>query len=93
MTQATFVTTWVTLDEVTRLTNSRNGNPRFRIGYKHADGGPTWANTAADAAFGYEIGNPGYRVGAFVMLTIGGRGTIVAIAPAGSAAYRAPVAP
>lgn len=79
MTQAKNTTSRVRIDEITRMTNSRNGNPRFSIGYRHADGGRTWAATAADASFNYEIGNPGYRVGNFVLMTIGGRGTIVAI--------------
>ena len=50
----------VTIEAVERLRNSRNGNPRFAITYKLA-GQSSTLNTAADAAFSYEIGNPGLR--------------------------------
>ena len=66
---------------IERLTSSRNGNPRFRITLQSDAGMGTW-NTAADHAFNYEIGNKGLRAEDRVILTIGGRGTIVAIAVA-----------
>jgi hypothetical protein len=71
------------LTSIERLTNSRNGNPRFKINYdgQYEDGGKvtSHANTASDASFNYEIGNRGFRVGDMVDLTIGGRGTIIGI--------------
>jgi hypothetical protein len=67
------------IESLERLTNSRNGNPRFAITLGDTDGiFGTW-NTAADASFSYEIGNPGKRVGSWVILTIGGRGTVTAV--------------
>jgi hypothetical protein len=63
---------------IERLTNSRNGNPRFRVTLQSRDGMGTW-NTAADHAFCYSVGNAGLRAESPVTLTIGGRGTIVAM--------------
>lgn len=63
---------------IDRLPNSVNGNPRYRIAFVD-DGGVydgAW-NTATDHAFAYEIGNRGRRVGDEVIVTIGGRGTII----------------
>jgi hypothetical protein len=64
-----------------RLRNSYSGNPRWAITLEWIGVGTTWHtwNTASDASFNYEIGNKGYRVGDKVRLTIGGRGTVVAI--------------
>lgn len=74
---------------IDRLRNSRSGNPRFRITLEvstYRDGraltGRTFVeawNTAADHAFAYTIGNPGFRAGDLVTIAIGGRGTIVDI--------------
>lgn len=46
-----------TIESLTRLSNSRNGNPRYRI---HFVGGTT-AVTQADSSIVYAIGNPEYR--------------------------------
>lgn len=73
------------IEGIDRLTNSRNGNPRFALAVAELDdegrnAGPIEViNTAADAGFNYEIGNLGYRVGDVVLLTIGGRGTVIDI--------------
>lgn len=69
------------IDSIERLTNSVNGNPRFRISMIDNDNVfhlGAW-NTSADASLSYEIGNIGYRVGDSVVLIIGGRGTITHI--------------
>ena len=55
--------------ELNRVRNSTNGNPRWEVLYLTADGNRGMAKTGADAAFGYEIGNPGYRVGDDVLVT------------------------
>jgi hypothetical protein len=76
----------VTITAYKRLHNSPNGNPRFAITYRHHWSDPmvsATANTAADHSFAYEIGNRGYRVGSKVWLTIGGRGTIIAVTAVG----------
>lgn len=73
------------IEGIDRLTNSRNGNPRFALAVSelddegHAQGPIQVINTGADAAFNYEIGNPGYRVGDIVRLTVNGRGTVAGI--------------
>lgn len=63
-----------------RLVSSRNGNPRFSITLvsESNDFIGTW-NTAADHSFNYDIGNPGFRTGSTVTITVGGRGTITDI--------------
>lgn len=66
---------------IERLRSSVSGNPRFNITLRFEGGTRTWA-TAADHAFNYEIGNPGFRDGCDVTVTIGGRGTITGIAVA-----------
>jgi hypothetical protein len=79
------------IDELVRLNNSHSGNPRWRVTLVTSDTND-WSphtgddcegdhmyrvlNTAADAAFNYEIGNPGFRVGDIVIVTMNGRGTI-----------------
>ena len=60
-----------------RIRNSTNGNPRWNVTYLTEDGNRGMAETAADAAFGYEIGNPGYREGSTVDITFGGWSKIV----------------
>lgn len=65
---------------IDRLTNSRNGNPRFAITLEFTALGTivqTW-NTATDSAFNYEIGNPEYRVGSEVTIAVK-RGNITAM--------------
>ena len=79
------------IDELVRLNNSVNGNPRYRVTLvtsgteDHAphtgddcDGDHLYRvlNTAADASFNYEIGNPGRRAGSLVTVTLNGRGSI-----------------
>ncbi|HEX7355300.1 MAG TPA: hypothetical protein VF288_10765 [Mycobacteriales bacterium] len=68
--------TTITLTGVSRLRNSRNGNPRYRLAGTTADGGYVRVTTSADAACAYEVGNAGFRVGDTVTLAIGGRGTV-----------------
>lgn len=46
-----------TIDHLTKLSNTVNGNPRWRI---HFVGGEE-ALTQNDAAVAYEIGNPEYK--------------------------------
>jgi hypothetical protein len=70
----------VRIESIERLTNSYNGNPRFRIGWSE----PGWsghghANTASDASYNYEIGNKGLRVLDVVEIELNGRGTIKSI--------------
>lgn len=48
-----------TISRIERLENSRNGNPRFRFFFDDA----TTNDLQSDAAFGYEVGNPGFREG------------------------------
>ena len=73
------------IEAIDRLTNSRNGNPRFCLALAELDENGEQVdpivviNTAADAAFGYEIGNPGYRVGDIVSISTNRRGTIYAM--------------
>lgn len=74
-----------TLVSLKRLTNSQNGNPRYRVTLA-SRGGTVVANTAADHSFAYAVGNPGMREGSWVRVSIGGRGTIVDIETAGSGA-------
>ena len=51
-----------TIESITRLKSSVNGNPRFRIDF--TDGSS--AQTQSDAMFGYAVGNPGMREGSRV---------------------------
>lgn len=44
------------IDSITRLTNSRNGNPRFKI---HFEDGQT-TTTQSDASVSYEMTNHNY---------------------------------
>ena len=71
----------VKIVELERLTNSYSGNPRWAITWEAVGLGTftETTNTAADASFNYEIGNPGLRVGSMVKLTVNGRGTVSAI--------------
>ena len=60
----------VKIREITRLNNSRNGNPRFAITWEDPlNGNLVTRRTASDASFNYEIGNPGLRTGDFVEIT------------------------
>jgi len=61
----------VRIRSIDRLRNSYSGNPRFRISWRYGA-----ANTAADASYNYEIGNPGFRVGDLVDIELNGHGTI-----------------
>lgn len=67
---------------IERLTNSYYGNPRFRISWQEQDFTPHAATTSPDSSYSYEIGNPGYRVGCVVQISLNGRGSITAIEPA-----------
>jgi len=57
------VNRWVDreITSIERLSCTVNGNPRFKIGLD----GETYV-TSSDAAFCYEVGNPGYRCGSHV---------------------------
>lgn len=57
-----------TIDYLERMNNSKNGNPRWRVGF--SDG--TSATTAPDSAVSYEIGNPEYQ-GKPVQVTFSGK--------------------
>lgn len=67
-----------TIGHAERLTNSANGNPRFRFHWE--DGGSS--DLSSDAAVGYQIGNPGLRDGDTV---------VVSFTKAGRVAYMEPV--
>jgi hypothetical protein len=51
-----------TIAWIERLRSSTNGNPRFRFHFE----GAGCADLMSDAAFGYEVGNPGFREGCTV---------------------------
>jgi hypothetical protein len=55
------------------MDNSLNGNPRWQLGFEGESG---VVPTAADHAVGYEIGNPGYRVGDTVDVTFNSLGYV-----------------
>lgn len=61
-----------TIESITRLKSSVNGNPRFRIAF--TDGSS--AITQSDAGFGYAVGNPGMREGCKVRVTFTRAGRI-----------------
>ena len=67
-----------TIAKIERAKNSTNGNPSFWITFTDYDR----IKTAADASFGYEVGNAGMREGSDVDVFVGGRGTITGMAPA-----------
>ena len=60
------------IERIDRLPNSVNGNPRYRFELveesKAGDGYLFGTLLSSDAAVGYQIGNPGYRVGDRVMV-------------------------
>lgn len=58
-----------TVESATRLTNSVNGNPRYRIAF--TDGSS--ALTQTDAGFVYAVGNPDMRGDVEVKFTRAGR--------------------
>lgn len=85
------------LSEVTRLRNNYYGNPRWQITLvtsgtddlsehtgSDCEGDHLYRTlrTASDAAFNYEVGNKGLRVGDVVTVTMNGRGTIDDMVPA-----------
>lgn len=61
-----------TISNINRLNNSPNGNPRFRFDFDDA----TSANLQSDSSFGYEVGNPGFRVGDTVNVSFSHAGTV-----------------
>lgn len=67
-----------TIEAITRLPNSTNGNPRFRLAVAREDddGVLEMFTTQSDASYGYEIGNPGHRVGDRVTFTLTKAGRI-----------------
>ena len=73
------------IETIERIKNSYSGNPRFRIELMtETTTGNRWChrfNTAADASFNYEVGNPGLRVGDMVIVLLNGRGTISGMEP------------
>ena len=69
----------VTIESITRLNNSVNGNPRWAVTWdKSTDSVPNLVTrqTVSDASIGYEIGNPGYRAGSTVDLHLTRAGRI-----------------
>ncbi len=71
------------IESITRLVNSRNGNPRYRIVF--SDGYSTeGATTAPDHAFATFVGNEGMREGDEVIVTYDGRGRINHMEPNGA---------
>lgn len=58
-----------------RLSNSINGNPRYRLTLTNG----AQFNTATDSAAGYDVQN--YQPGKPVDITLNGRGTISSIRP------------
>jgi hypothetical protein len=64
------------ISSLTRLTNSVNGNPRYRI---HFDDGSS-AITSSDSAFCYALNNPGY-VGHHVEVTFTRAGRVSDVRP------------
>lgn len=71
MSKAITTTVETTITELVRIKNSYFGNPRYRV--VTTDG--TW-NTAADHSFVYGLVG---RESGTVVLTVGGRGTVVGI--------------
>lgn len=66
---------------IDRLKNSRNGNPRYTLVLKTAEDGVMMANTMADIADSYAIGNPGLRVDDWVKVTLTPAGRIRYVEP------------
>jgi hypothetical protein len=66
------------IESLTRLTNSGNGNPRYRVHFTDSSS----AITSSDAAFCYGINNPEMRGELSVVFTRAGR--IAHMEPVGS---------
>lgn len=71
-----------TISRIERLKNSAHGNPRFRFHFDDA----TSANLQSNSAFGYEVGNPGFREGDTVQVSLSRAGTVEYMRTAGEAA-------
>ncbi len=71
-----------TIRHITRLPNSRNGNPRFKI---ELEGGPgEWdvmALTSSDHSFAYAVGNSDMREGSTVTVEFTRSGRISHMEP------------
>lgn len=77
-----YTTEPVTITKIERAKSSKTGNPRWTITYRYENGTVARpAVTAPNAAVGYEVGNPGIRVGNIVNLTYNGREHITNIVP------------
>ena len=63
------------IDDIERLANSVNGNPRFRF-HLSTDTNYVVADSKSDASFNYEVGNPGLRAGNLVDVTFTRSGRI-----------------
>ena len=66
-----------TISHIERLNNSRNGNPRYRIGFADA----ATLTSESDAAFAYGVGNPDMREGCEVEMTLTPSGKIRTMRP------------
>jgi len=69
--------------KLTRLVNSRNGNPRYKVELEGAPGWDTTAITSSDHSFAYAVGNPGMREGDRVRVEFTRAGRISHMEPAG----------
>lgn len=61
-----------TISRIKRLKNSNNGNPRFRFYFDDE----TSALLKSNAAFGYQVGNPGLREGDTVNVQFSSNGAV-----------------
>jgi len=73
-----------TIESITRMVNSRNGNPRYKVELEGAvDHERFSAFTSSDHAFAYAIGNKGMREGDRVKVEFTKAGRISHMEPAG----------
>jgi hypothetical protein len=66
-----------------RLSNSTNGNPRYRLTLRARDGIAYTTTTMSDISDAYDIGSPGIRPGCWVKITVSPAGRVRHIEPAG----------
>jgi len=76
----------VVIEEITRLINSKNGNPRFYIRWVNTEQqeqgeGGRWerggGNTKADASWNYDVNEVGFKPGCTVRIWTNKQDTIV----------------
>lgn len=78
-----------TIERTERLTNSVNGNPRFRFYF--TDG--SVADLSSDASFGYEAENPEYRPGRTVDVCFTRAGRVEYMKPVATDRFKVSVFP